>query len=171
MSMSGATTAAAPRGTAVASTILKAGFLVGCLDGVFALLVQFSAIREFAPVRLFQGIAMGLLGEDAYAGGAATALLGLLLHFIIAHAWAAAYVVAPGRSALLRSATRTGFGAVAVGAGFGAVVWLVMNFLVKPVGGIPPTPLASGMFTVMLGGHALVVGVPIVAVARSAPRP
>ena len=62
--------------------VLWAGLACGVLDITAALVVYgfFGA----KPVRLLQGIASGLLGPKAFDGGLATALLGLLCHFVIA---------------------------------------------------------------------------------------
>src|SRR6266571_7778290 len=62
--------------------VLWAGFACGVLDITAALIVYgyFGA----KPVPLLQGIASGLLGPEAFQGGLATALLGLLCHFVIA---------------------------------------------------------------------------------------
>ena len=70
--------------------VLWAGFACGVLDITAALVVYgyFGA----KPVRLLQGIASGLLGPKAFDGGLATALLGLLCHFIIAFGPAAVYL-------------------------------------------------------------------------------
>ncbi|HEX7118159.1 MAG TPA: hypothetical protein VF212_05190 [Longimicrobiales bacterium] len=168
--MPAASTAVAHRAHAPSTTVVLAGTLAGTLDGLFALSLQFAYTGAIAPVRLFQGIAYGALGDEAFAGGAATALLGLALHFGFAYAWAGVYFAAHRWLPPMRSITRTRAGAAAAGAGFGTLVWLVMNAVVKPIGGIPPTPVASGMFAIMLAGHIAVVGWPIAAVVRATAR-
>src|SRR5713226_274768 len=70
----------------------RAGFACGFLDITAALVVYgFFGLK---PMRLLQGIASGLLGPKAFSGGLATALLGLLCHFLIAFGAAAVYLVA-----------------------------------------------------------------------------
>src|SRR5260370_41262635 len=61
--------------------VLWAGFACGVLDITAALVVYgyFGA----KPLRLLQGIASGLLGPRPFNGGLATALLGLLCHFLL----------------------------------------------------------------------------------------
>src|SRR5260370_18356751 len=62
--------------------LLWAGLACGILDITAALIVYgFFGLK---PIRLLQGIASGLLGPQAFEGGLATALLGLLCHFLIA---------------------------------------------------------------------------------------
>jgi hypothetical protein len=78
-----------------ARALLVGGLTVGVLDGLDALI--FFGLRGVAPARVFQGIASGLLGRSAFAGGMATALLGILLHFFIAFAVVTLYHVAARR--------------------------------------------------------------------------
>jgi hypothetical protein len=63
--------------------VLVGGSIAGALDILFAL--SFAAANGMAPERLLQTVASGLLGEDAYAGGAPTALLGLAAHFALSY--------------------------------------------------------------------------------------
>src|SRR5258707_3948167 len=72
--------------------ILWGGLLCGLLDITAALVVYGSMGAK--PLRLLQGIAAGLLGPRTYGGGIATALLGLLWHFVIAFSAAAVLLVA-----------------------------------------------------------------------------
>src|SRR5262249_15968424 len=82
--------------------------------------------------------ASGLLGKAAYDGGAATALLGLAVHFLIAFAAATVFVLASERLPALRRA------AVGWGLAFGVAVFALMSFLVLPLSTIraslPPRP-------------------------------
>ena len=52
---------------------------VGGLDALAAI-VTFG-LRGTTPYRIFQGIAVGLLGRASFDGGWATSALGLVLHF------------------------------------------------------------------------------------------
>ncbi len=60
--------------------ILSGGLIAGALD----LTAAFVTNYWINPVRIMQSIASGLLGANSYAGGAATAALGVFLHFVIA---------------------------------------------------------------------------------------
>src|SRR5712691_184764 len=69
--------------------ILWGGLACGVLDITAALVVYgYFGVK---PIRLLQGIAGGLLGPRALEGGLATALLGLLCHFLIAFSAATVY--------------------------------------------------------------------------------
>lgn len=110
-------------------TALRAGVVAGIADIVAAL--AFWALRGISPVQILQGIAGGVLGADAYAGGAATALLGLALHFAIMLVIGAIYVLAAVRWP--RMAERW----AVVGTLFGIVVYVVMNAVVLPLSAFP----------------------------------
>src|ERR1700742_615828 len=80
-----------PHTNAAARTILLAGFVAGCCDITAAILV-YCTLLPLTPVRLLEGIAAGILGrQSAYAGGAKTAALGLICHFVIALGAASVY--------------------------------------------------------------------------------
>ena len=71
---------------------LCGGLTAGALDIADALI--FHGARGVAPWRVLQAIASGLLGREAFSGGAWTATLGLGLHFLIATSAAALYALA-----------------------------------------------------------------------------
>ena len=150
-----------PRAAAL-HTILAGGGLAGLLDIAYALLVAWFGGGQ--PIRVLQAIASGLLGRDAYAGGALTAAVGLMFHFVIACGAAATFLMASrGWSWLLRQP-------LVAGPIFGLCVWAVMYQVVLPLTfGRPwtmPPPLAlAGQLAI----HAFGVGLPIALVAsRSA---
>ena len=70
-----------PRRTA-GRAILAGGLACGVLDITSAIII--SIANGGSPVRMLQGIAGALLGPVSYEYGAATAALGLAMHFSIA---------------------------------------------------------------------------------------
>jgi hypothetical protein len=101
-------------------------------------------------------IAAGLLGPQAFHGGAGTYVLGVLLHFFIACSAAAIYY---GASRRLRFMTEH---PLVCGLIFGAAVEEVMNLIVLPLSALH----AQGPYTLhdlILGllVHMVVVGLPI----------
>jgi hypothetical protein len=101
-------------------------------------------------------IAAGLLGPQAFHGGAGTYVLGVLLHFFIACSAAAVYYAASRR---LRFMTEH---PLVCGLIFGAAVEEVMNLIVLPLSALH----ARGPYTLhdlILGllVHMVVVGLPI----------
>jgi hypothetical protein len=144
-----------PSSRALAKAIAWGGLLVGVLDGLAATLSSSAA-----PIRVFQSIASGLLGREAYQGGLATAALGVALHFFIATSAAAVYVVA---SRWLPPLVRA---AVPCGVAYGVAVFAVMNLVVIPLtfGRMAPYSLAWLLRGLLI--HALFVGLPIALCAR-----
>ena len=147
-----------PRASAL-HTIVTGGGLAGLLDIAYAVLVAWFGGGQ--PTRVLQAIASGVLGRDAYAGGALTAALGLMLHFVIACGAAATFLVTSrGWPWLLRRP-------LVAGPIFGLCVWVVMYQVVLPLTfGRPwtmPAPLAlAGQLAI----HAFGVGLPIALVAN-----
>jgi hypothetical protein len=101
-------------------------------------------------------IAAGLLGPQAFHGGAGTYVLGVLLHFFIACSAAAIYFAV---SRKLRFLTEY---PLVCGLFFGAAVQLVMSLIVLPlsalhaVGPYTYRDLVSGFLV-----HMVIVGLPI----------
>jgi hypothetical protein len=144
--------------------ILLGGLTAGILDITYAIVVS-RLLRGTDAVTVLQSVASGLLGGSAYDGGAATAALGLFLHFVIAFTAAAVYVLASRR---LPTLVRRPW---LWGALYGMAVYLFMNFVVLPLSAFPhklsfpPLVLARG-----LAGHIVCVGLPIALAAASTLR-
>jgi hypothetical protein len=146
------------------------GWLLGSLTvGVLDLLdaFVFFGLRGVAPVRILHSIASGLLGKEAREGGAATAALGVVLHFTIAAGIVGVYFLAARRLPLLARRPWT------CGPLYGVAAYFVMQLVVLPlsaaaVGGIPRAwpVLVNGLLI-----HALGVGLPSALWARAALRP
>ncbi len=88
------------RRSSAVRTILLAGLIAGLLDGLDAAIV-ISRMNRIPAERIFQFIASGLLGRTAFGAGWPAALLGVVCHFVIATAAAAAYYVASRKVPLL----------------------------------------------------------------------
>ncbi len=131
-------------------TILWAGLTCGVLDGLSATVV--SALFGGTPIRLFQGIASGLLGRNAFQGGAGTAVLGILLHFTVALGAATVYYVASRRLPVLIEH------ALICGIAYGAAVHLFMTFVVIPLSAIGSRPIVLRSFLAFLLVSIVVVG-------------
>jgi hypothetical protein len=145
--------------------VALAGVVAGCLDLAFAFV--FFGSRGVTPVRILQSIATGLLGRDAYSGGAATALLGTLLHFFIVLVAAAIFYAASRRFPWLVRQV------VVAGAVFGLCMFGVMNFIIVPLSASPQKGGSSPPLTtvIIVLVHMFLVGVPIAIGARKASRP
>jgi len=139
-------------------TILRAGLVSGALDITAALVVYARFGRS--SVRLLQGIASGLLGQAAFQGGLATALLGLVCHFFIATSAAAVYFAASRRLPILIER------AVVSGALYGVVVYFFMQLVVIPLSAIGPRPFSLRATIIGIVIHIFCVGLPIALIVR-----
>ena len=137
--------------------------MVAVLDILDA--IVFFGLRGVAPSRILQSIASGVLGREAFQGGAATAVLGLGIHLFIAFVIVAIYVLASRRVAALR---RDPF---LNGPFYGLVVYVVMNWIVVPLsaagaGARPTAVLINGILI-----HIFGVGIPAALAARAVSDP
>ena len=156
-----------PRDTA--ARLARAGLLTALTDGLFSSMLSVAFYHSTAT-RLFQGVASTVLGESALRGGAATALVGLLMHVGVAFGWSTVFLLAHERSAALRARLATTGGIVRIAAAFGPFVWLVMSLLVIPTLVHRP-PSITVRWWVQLVGHFPFVGLPIVwSIARGGRR-
>ena len=144
--------------------VLAGGVIAGTLDIVYA--CTFWAVKAgVPPQRIFQSVAAGLLGKASFEGGAATAALGLALHFFIATTMSVVYYLIARRWPLLWQRP------VLVGAGYGLILYGVMNYIVVPLSaaahGGPKDPLWVGLSIVV---HMFLIGVPIALATSVATR-
>ncbi len=139
--------------------ILAGGLAVAVLDALDAV-VAYKLAFGMTPLAIYQFVASGLLGQSAYAGGAATALLGLAMHLLIAFTAAAVFVLASERLPQLRR------DAIGWGLAYGVGVFAVMSFGVIPLSRIPASTPPLPLILNGVIGHALLVGLPIALAAR-----
>ena len=152
----------------VARRVLAAAALVGVLDALYVVVVFSLAMRVATPTRISQGVARALLGRSAFAGGGATAALGLAMHFGVALGWTVVWAAAYRASARLRVGVRDPRAAAAIGAAYGLLVWLAMNLMILPLTLAPPPPFGTPTSYLVLASHLLVIGPPIVLLVRDA---
>ncbi|HKS72985.1 MAG TPA: hypothetical protein VJQ82_07280 [Terriglobales bacterium] len=111
-------------------TVLWIGLIAGTLDISDALI--YSAIRGATPKMVFQYIASGLVGMQSFQMGGASVVLGAAIHYAIALTWTAIFYIASRQIAVLRERP------VISGIAYGAVVYVVMNYVVLPLTRVPP---------------------------------
>jgi hypothetical protein len=111
------------------AAILCGGAIAGAFDLTYA--TVFYGLRGVRPIRVSQSIASGLLGPKAYDGGLRTALLGVLLHFVIAVGAAAVFYL------LSRKVTALIEKPVLFGMLYGAAIYFFMHFVVLPLAANP----------------------------------
>jgi hypothetical protein len=133
------------------------------IGGMFIFIIEIihqaifiTLIQKTPFILIWQYIASGLLGEAAFAGGVATALLGVFFHLIISFVVTAVFILAADRIPLLRRNIIVG----SLLYGFG--VFIVLNMIVIPLSAAPvlPVPALPWLIEAILE-HTLLVGLPL----------
>jgi len=138
------------------------------LGGMFIFISQFihhwiviTLIQKTPFISVWQYIASGALGNAAFEGGIATALLGVFFHLIISFAVAGVFILSADRIPLLRRYAIVGSPLY----GFG--VFIVMNLIVTPLSAAPPLPAPTlPWFIEAIIEHVLFVGLPLGIIVR-----
>lgn len=146
-----------------ADVILGGGLAAGALDIVNAM-VFWSLYAGTKPVQILQSIAAGIQGKAAFEGGAASAALGLGLHFFIMCCMAAVYWLACRRWPWMLARP------VAAGVAYGLATWAAMNYAVVPLSRASPPPFIPAWFVDSLLAHILLVGLLFAFLARRSAR-
>lgn len=156
--MNSAATAFSTQRSGNGIAVLWAGLTCGVLD-ITAALVVYGSVYAVRPVPLLQGIARGLSGRQAYRGGIPTALLGLLLHFVIAFSAAAAYFLGSRKFSFLIQH------AVVSGVLYGVVVYYFLQ-LVVALSATIKNPFSIKLMLIGVVIHIFCVGLPIALLVR-----
>ena len=148
-------------GSRTARAILTGGLIAGAIDITYACVFSYLR-RGVPPGRILQSVASGALGQAAFDGGATTAALGLLFHFLIALIWAAVYYALSRR---LRVLARVPY---VCGVVYGLLIFAVMNYAVIPLSAAPfgAPPPSSPAFNIGILVHMLSIGLPIALATR-----
>ena len=135
---------------------LIGGLIIGTLHLIVQIGIVYSLILKTPFVDILKYIASGLIGDAAYAGGLGTALLGLILEFVMTIIIAGIFIFSADRIALLRKNVIVG----SLLYGFG--VFVVMNFVVLPLSAaaILPPPALWLLIELVLE-HILLIGLPL----------
>ena len=145
-----------------ATAILMGGLIAGTLDILYA--IGFSAWRGMPPMTLLQFVASGLLGQVSFEGGAATAALGLLLHYLMMLLIAAIFY---GLSRQLTFLVRQ---PIVWGPVYGFLVYWVMNLVVMQLSATPNKwRFALLSFATGILVHMFFIGLTIAWFASKAP--
>jgi hypothetical protein len=132
--------------------LLRPILVGGAVAGTFDIIAAFITFGMNSP----KAIAGGLIGRQAFQGGAAVWILGLLLHFFIAFSAAAIYCFASRRLEFLKEHF------LVCGMFYGIAIYLVMNLVVLPLcalhvaGPYQLRALLQGLIV-----HMFLIGLPI----------
>ena len=150
-----ASTSPADRNSLLRSSVIG-GLIIGTADAIIYHWFVSSVLGGYPLISVFQYIASGALGESAFAGGIATALLGVLCHFLISIVIAGVFILSASRIPLLRRY------AIAGSLLYGFGVFIVMNMVVTPLSATPPLPASTIPWLIEgILEHILVVGLPL----------
>ena len=142
------------------SSLLRLSVIGGIISGFLHFLIQqgivFGLILKTPMISQLQFVASGVMGDAAFTGGLATALLGLVLDFIMITIMAGVFILSVDRIPLLRQ--RVIPGSILYGVG----VFIVMNFIVLPLSAAPPLPAPPmWLFIELVLQHILLIGLPL----------
>jgi hypothetical protein len=130
-----------------------AGLIIGFADEIIYHWFVTSVLGGVPLITVYQYIASGALGESAFTGGIATALLGVLFHYLFSIVIAGVFILSVDRIPLLRRYVIPG----SLLYGFG--VFIVMNMIVTPLSATPPIPApTTPQLIVLIMDHVLVFG-------------
>jgi hypothetical protein len=137
-------------------SIVFGGLIIGIADAIIYHWLVSSVLGGYPIMSVYQFIASGALGNAAFDGGIATALLGAFFHFVVAFAVAGIFILSAKRIPLLRRYP------IAGSLLYGLGVFIVMNFIVVPLSAAPalPPPTAPQII-IMILDHILVIGLPL----------
>jgi hypothetical protein len=130
-----------------------AGLIIGFADEIIYHWFVTGVLGGHPLNSVYQYIASGALGESAFAGGIATALLGVLFHYLFSIVIAGIFILSADRIPLLRRYVIPGSLLYAFG------VFIVMNMIVTPLSATPPLPApTTPELIVNILDHLLVFG-------------
>ncbi|HEY0761449.1 MAG TPA: hypothetical protein VGD61_03675 [Pyrinomonadaceae bacterium] len=139
--------------------IFWGGLIAGTLDICAACLTAWLR-AGVTPIGVLQFVASGALGPAAFQGGMKSALIGLVLHYLIATIWTVVFYLA-SRKWLFLIERPVQFGLL-----YGIAVYLIMTFVVVPLSRVTPrsatlTGRTIGILTIMF-----CIGLPIALIVR-----
>ena len=144
------------------NSLLRLSVISGLVIGILHLVIQawivFILIAKLAPSFMIgaQYIASGVMGDAAYTGGFATALLGVILEVLMTIIIAGIFIFSANRIPLLRRYIIPG----SLLYGFG--VFIVMNFVVLPLSAATVSPLPPMWLLIeIVLEHMLLIGLPL----------
>jgi hypothetical protein len=137
--------------------------VAGSLDLAYACLI--APFRGYPATAVLQAIASGLLGPDAFTGGAGVMALGVLLHYLIIGLMALPPWWAFAKWPRLAGA------AAPLGLAYGALLYAAMNHVVVPLSAAPLKPATEWTrIAPELLVHMVFVGLVLALGARRASR-
>lgn len=143
------------------NSLLRLSVIGGLITGALHVIIQafgmfVLVVKASTFMAAMQYVASGLLGDAAYAGGSATALLGFILEFVMTTIIASIFIFSASRIPLLQKNVIVGSLLYGIG------VFIVMNFIVLPLSAaqiLPPPP--TWLLIEIILEHTLLIGLPL----------
>jgi hypothetical protein len=140
-------------------SVVFTGFLAGTLD-ILAAFVNAYIKTGRDPSVVLRFIASGVWGREAFGGGPAMAMWGLLFHYVIATSWTTLFFVASSRFDVLNRKW------IVAGVVYGMFVWVMMNRIVLPLSNVPRMQANAGQAIVGVLILIFCIGLPISYMSR-----
>ncbi len=142
------------------NSLLRLSLIGGMISGFLHFLVQqgivFGLILKTPMINSLQFVASGIMGDAAFTGGLATALLGLVLDFIMITIMAGVFIFSVDRIPLLRR--NVILGSIL----YGFCIFIIMNLIVLPLSAAPTLPAPPLWLLIELVlQHILLIGLPL----------
>ncbi len=139
---------------------LRLSVIGGAIIGMLHLIIQswfvYSVLEKNPFISVLQYVASGAIGNAAFTGGPATALLGLVLEFMMTTIIAGVFILSANQIPLLHRHVIPG----SLLYGFG--VFIVMNFIVLPLSAAPQLPAPPMWLLIeIIVEHILLIGLPL----------
>jgi hypothetical protein len=151
------------------SRLIRAGLLTGVSDAIWAMVATVFVFHRGSAASVWRGVASVLIGKDALTGGAPATALGLVMHFGVAFAWSAVFLLFVTRSHWLRAVLDSPYGVLKVAAVYGPFIWIFMSFVFIPLF-THRLPTMTINWWIQLAGHFVFVGLPLVSSIGSGSR-
>ena len=136
-----------------AITLILTGIVAGTADALAAVINAYVS-NEVGPTRVFQYIASGVFGRQAFEKNS-MAIWGVIFHYLIATSWTFLFLLLYNRLKLQR------LGIWLNSLLYGVFIWLMMNNVVLPLSNVPrgsPTVMKMIIAALIL---VVAVGFPI----------
>ena len=131
--------------------ILKTGLIAGTLDILAAIVI----LAKMNAVGVLQYIASGVFGKEAFSGGTATVIAGLIFHYIIAISFTTFYFI------IFPYVPFLGKQRLISGVLYGAFVWSVMNLVIVPLSNTSKSALTWNGVSLNMAILIVCIGLPI----------
>ena len=140
-------------------TMLWSGLLTGTLDALAAIANTLIFYKR-PPQFVFELIAAGLLGKQAFNSGWGSIVLGISLHYAFAIVFAWVFF------ALYKHLTDISSKTAGIATLYGLFVWVVMNLMVIPASKIRRLRMQIPQSVVSIVILILLVGLPLALIAK-----